>query len=198
MTRTLLAADRRPAAADGFVRRARLESESQARRDQARRAGLPRDRRKDRLGQGSRRFQRLQRQEILLLLLVLQAKPSTRTRRSMSRRLPWSRRSLNRPAYGPVCADRQPADDTRPDGQIGGRDSSGRRRPHPQVSVVLRRFLVRMAETAASLHLGEGIVPVGEGQPWRVMRRDRSRILLRPTWRTEPKLRPVTIPAGRA
>ncbi len=34
---------------------------------------------------------------------------------------------------------------------------------------------------AASLHLGEGIVPVGETQPWRVMRRDRSRILLMPT-----------------
>ncbi len=34
---------------------------------------------------------------------------------------------------------------------------------------------------AASLHLGEGIVPAGEAQPWRVMRRDRSRILLRPT-----------------
>jgi len=34
---------------------------------------------------------------------------------------------------------------------------------------------------AASLHLGEGIVPAGETQPWRVMRRDRSRLLLRPT-----------------
>ena len=34
---------------------------------------------------------------------------------------------------------------------------------------------------AASLHVGEGIVPVGETQPWRIMRRDRSRILLRPT-----------------
>jgi len=33
---------------------------------------------------------------------------------------------------------------------------------------------------AASLHLGEGIVPAGETQPWRVMRRDRSRLLLRP------------------
>ena len=34
---------------------------------------------------------------------------------------------------------------------------------------------------AASLHLGEGIVPAGEKQPWRVMRHDRSRLLLRPT-----------------
>lgn len=34
---------------------------------------------------------------------------------------------------------------------------------------------------AASLHLGEGIVPAGETQPWRIMRRDRSRLLLRPT-----------------
>ena len=34
---------------------------------------------------------------------------------------------------------------------------------------------------AASLHLGEGVVPAGETQPWRVMRRDRSRLLLRPT-----------------
>ncbi len=33
----------------------------------------------------------------------------------------------------------------------------------------------------ASLHLGEGIVPAGESQPWRVMRRDRTRTLLRPT-----------------
>jgi hypothetical protein len=33
----------------------------------------------------------------------------------------------------------------------------------------------------ASLHLGEGIVPAGETQPWRIMRRDRSRLLLRPT-----------------
>jgi len=34
---------------------------------------------------------------------------------------------------------------------------------------------------AASLHLGEGIVPAGEAQPWRVMRRDRTRTLLMPT-----------------
>jgi len=34
---------------------------------------------------------------------------------------------------------------------------------------------------AASLHLGEGIVPFGEAAPWRVMRRDRMRTLLRPT-----------------
>jgi len=34
---------------------------------------------------------------------------------------------------------------------------------------------------AASLHLGEGIVPAGETQPWRIMRRDRARLLLRPT-----------------
>jgi len=34
---------------------------------------------------------------------------------------------------------------------------------------------------AASLHLGEGIVPLGETQPWRIMRRDRSQLLLRPT-----------------
>ena len=34
---------------------------------------------------------------------------------------------------------------------------------------------------AASLHLGEGIVPAGETQPWRIMRRDRSRLLLHPT-----------------
>ncbi len=34
---------------------------------------------------------------------------------------------------------------------------------------------------AASLHLGEGVVPAGETQPWRVMRHDRSRLLLRPT-----------------
>ncbi len=33
---------------------------------------------------------------------------------------------------------------------------------------------------AASLHLGEGIVPAGEATPWRIMRRDRTRILLRP------------------
>ncbi len=33
---------------------------------------------------------------------------------------------------------------------------------------------------AASLHLGEGIVPAGEAVPWRVMRRDRTRTLLRP------------------
>jgi len=33
---------------------------------------------------------------------------------------------------------------------------------------------------AASLHLGEGIVPAGEAAPWRVMRRDRTRTLLRP------------------
>lgn len=40
---------------------------------------------------------------------------------------------------------------------------------------------------AASLHLGEGIVPAGESQPWRVMRRDRTRTLLRPTPQgTEP------------
>ena len=34
---------------------------------------------------------------------------------------------------------------------------------------------------AASLHLGEGVVPAGETEPWRVMRRDRTRTLLRPT-----------------
>lgn len=34
---------------------------------------------------------------------------------------------------------------------------------------------------AASIHLGEGVVPAGETQPWRVMRRDRSRTLLMPT-----------------
>jgi hypothetical protein len=34
---------------------------------------------------------------------------------------------------------------------------------------------------AASLHLGEGIVPAGETRPWGVMRRDRTRTLLQPT-----------------
>lgn len=32
---------------------------------------------------------------------------------------------------------------------------------------------------AASLHLGEGIVPAGETAPWRILRRDRTRTLLR-------------------
>jgi len=34
---------------------------------------------------------------------------------------------------------------------------------------------------AASLHLGEGIVPAGEARPWGIMRRDRTRTLLQPT-----------------
>lgn len=34
---------------------------------------------------------------------------------------------------------------------------------------------------AASLHLGEGIVPAGETKAWGVMRRDRTRTLLQPT-----------------
>ncbi len=48
---------------------------------------------------------------------------------------------------------------------------------------------------AASLHLGEGVVPAGETQPWRVMRRDRSRLLLRPTLPTYPAVtsRRITI-----
>lgn len=33
---------------------------------------------------------------------------------------------------------------------------------------------------AASLHLGEGIVPAGESRPWTIMRRDRTRTLLQP------------------
>ena len=63
----------------------------------------------------------------------------------------------------------------------------------PGVVVPSRKYLWYYVATwsdgtvAASLHLGEGIVPVGETQPWRVMRRDRSRVLLRPTPQgTEP------------
>ncbi len=56
----------------------------------------------------------------------------------------------------------------------------------PGVVVPARRYLWYYAATwpdgtlAASLHLGEGIVPAGETAPWRVMRRDRTRTLLRP------------------
>ena len=57
----------------------------------------------------------------------------------------------------------------------------------PGVVVPSRRYLRYYAATwpdgslAASLHLGEGIVPAGENQPWHVMRRDRTRTLLQPT-----------------
>ena len=57
----------------------------------------------------------------------------------------------------------------------------------PGVVVASRRYLWYYVAAwpdgslAASLHLGEGIVPAGETQPWRVMRRDRTRTLLRPT-----------------
>ena len=57
----------------------------------------------------------------------------------------------------------------------------------PGVVVASRRYLWYYVATwpdgslAASLHLGEGIVPAGETQPWRVMRRDRTRTLLQPT-----------------
>ena len=34
---------------------------------------------------------------------------------------------------------------------------------------------------AASLHLGEGIIPAGEARPWTVMRRERTRTLLQPS-----------------
>ena len=56
----------------------------------------------------------------------------------------------------------------------------------PGVVLPTRRYLWYYAATwpdgtpAASLHLGEGIVPAGETAPWRVMRRDRTRTLLRP------------------
>ena len=56
-----------------------------------------------------------------------------------------------------------------------------------RVVVLSRRYLWYYAATwpdgslAASLHLGEGIVPAGETRPWGVMRRDRTRTLLRPT-----------------
>ncbi len=57
----------------------------------------------------------------------------------------------------------------------------------PGVLVTSRRYLwYYVAEwpdggLAASLHLGEGVVPFGETQPWRIIRRDRTRTLLRPT-----------------
>ena len=57
----------------------------------------------------------------------------------------------------------------------------------PGVVVSSRRYLWYYTATwpdgslAASLHLGEGIVPAGETQPWHVMRRDRTRTLLEPT-----------------
>jgi len=57
----------------------------------------------------------------------------------------------------------------------------------PGVLTTSRKFLWYYAATwpdgtlIASLHLGEGIVLAGESQPWRVMRRDRTRTLLRPT-----------------
>ena len=57
----------------------------------------------------------------------------------------------------------------------------------PGVIVPSRRYLWYYVATwpdgslAASLHLGEGIVPLGETRPWRVMRRDRTRTLLQPT-----------------
>ncbi len=55
------------------------------------------------------------------------------------------------------------------------------------VVVPTRRYLWYYLATwpdgalAASLHLGEGIVPAGESRPWGVMRRDRTRTLLQPT-----------------
>ncbi|MGI4789921.1 MAG: hypothetical protein ACRYFS_13850 [Janthinobacterium lividum] len=55
------------------------------------------------------------------------------------------------------------------------------------VVVSTRRYLWYYLATwpdgslAASLHIGEGIVPAGETQPWHVMRRDRIRALLQPT-----------------
>lgn len=57
----------------------------------------------------------------------------------------------------------------------------------PRVVVASRRYLWYYLATwpdgslAASLHLGEGIIPAGESQPWHVMRRDRIRTLLEPT-----------------
>ena len=57
----------------------------------------------------------------------------------------------------------------------------------PGVVVPTRKYLwYYMASWAdgrpvASLHLGEGIIPAGETQPWRVMRRDRARTLLMPS-----------------
>ena len=54
------------------------------------------------------------------------------------------------------------------------------------VVVPSRRYLWYYVATwpdgtlAASLHLGEGIVPAGETKPWTVMRRDRTRTLLQP------------------
>ena len=54
------------------------------------------------------------------------------------------------------------------------------------VIVPTRRYLWYYAATwpdgslAASLHLGEGIVPAGETRPWGIMRRDRTRTLLQP------------------
>ena len=55
------------------------------------------------------------------------------------------------------------------------------------VVVPSRRYLWYYVATwpdgalAASLHLGEGIVPAGETKPWGVMRRERTRTLLQPT-----------------
>ena len=57
----------------------------------------------------------------------------------------------------------------------------------PGILTTSRKFLWYYAATwpdgtlVASLHLGEGIVLAGDSQPWRVMRRDRTRTLLRPT-----------------
>ena len=57
----------------------------------------------------------------------------------------------------------------------------------PGILTTSRKFLWYYAVTwpdgtlVASLHLGEGIVLAGDSQPWRVMRRDRTRTLLRPT-----------------
>ncbi len=54
------------------------------------------------------------------------------------------------------------------------------------VVVSSRRYLWYYVATwpdgtlAASLHLGEGVVPAGETRPWGVMRRDRTRTLLQP------------------
>lgn len=57
----------------------------------------------------------------------------------------------------------------------------------PGVLTTSRKFLWYYAATwpdgtlVASLHLGEGIVMAGDTLPWRVMRRDRTRTLLRAT-----------------
>ncbi len=63
----------------------------------------------------------------------------------------------------------------------------------PGLVVPTRKYLWYYVATwedgsvAASIHLGEGIVPEGEVQPWHIMRRDRTRTLLRPTGQgTEP------------